>query len=188
MAKYCYHDIQHTLNVVRAAGWIGAQCGFSEQELETVQVAAWFHDTGYLYGWEGHEAASAKIADRFLKKCALPPERIKQIKDCILATQMPHKPLNLLEKVICDADLFNLAAPCYLSRALMLKNELERTRNIVQAPLTFLKNEIRFLRGHRYHTDFGRDYLEKRKRRHIATLEEMQQQYSEQADLQLAHT
>ena len=64
--KICYHNIDHTLEVVDAVEFIGRKCNISDKDLETVLIAAWFHDTGYYLGCENHEEASEKIALMFL--------------------------------------------------------------------------------------------------------------------------
>ena len=57
---------------------------------------------------EHHEAQSAVLAEIFLRLHNVANEDIDAVKACILATQMPQKPVTLLDKIICDADLFHL--------------------------------------------------------------------------------
>src|SRR4249920_1652254 len=55
-----YHSLEHTKEVAEAAGKIGKGSGLSDEELEAVVIAAWFHDTGYLFEPKDHEKQSAK--------------------------------------------------------------------------------------------------------------------------------
>jgi len=63
-----YHNFKHTLQVVEAAEEIGLAEGLKEQDLEELLVAAWFHDTGYISGFENHESESKKILQDYLKQ------------------------------------------------------------------------------------------------------------------------
>ena len=65
--KYVYHDITHTQDVVRVSRQIGLTYGLPMEDLELLQIAAWFHDTGYTDGPEGHEERSIINAHAFLQ-------------------------------------------------------------------------------------------------------------------------
>ena len=47
-----YHSINHTLDVVKSANEIASKQNFSEEEVEILNIAAWFHDIGYTKGNE----------------------------------------------------------------------------------------------------------------------------------------
>ncbi len=54
-------------------------------DLETVELAAWFHDLGsVLDGRENHHIIGAEIAEKKLKELGYPKEKIEQVKHCIL--------------------------------------------------------------------------------------------------------
>ena len=65
--ELCYHDILHTREVVEHAYQIGKGENLTEEELEIVAIAAWFHDIGYIEQYVGHEEESQVMADEFLK-------------------------------------------------------------------------------------------------------------------------
>lgn len=128
--KYAYHDIQHTLSVVASTHEIGKSMALDETELEVIQLAAWFHDTGYDKGPANHEERSSKYAREYLQGHEYPEERIQTIEACIMATQMPHKPGTTLEKILCDADLSHLGQRTYWERCSRVRQELIQTRNL----------------------------------------------------------
>ena len=103
-----YHDVTHTNEVVQSAIEIGIGEKLSEDELEMVQIAAWFHDVGYIEKTDGHEEVGIQYARKFLTGEQYPTNKIEIISGCILATRVPQKPINKLEKILCDADLFHL--------------------------------------------------------------------------------
>ena len=61
-----YHDLEHTQEVVDASKEIGMASNLTDDEMETVLVAAWFHDTGYYTGMDDHESKSKEVAEEFL--------------------------------------------------------------------------------------------------------------------------
>ena len=61
--KLCYHNIDHTLDVIEQAEQIALSEKISPaKEILLLKVAALFHDTGFLYVYTGHEEKSCEIA------------------------------------------------------------------------------------------------------------------------------
>lgn len=46
--KMPFHNWRHTLDVVKVVNCIGVNENVSEQNIETLICAAYFHDTGYI--------------------------------------------------------------------------------------------------------------------------------------------
>ena len=151
--KICYHNIDHTIDVVAACEEIALASEVSEKKLEIILIAAWFHDTGYYLGCCDHEKESAAIAQQYLLKEGLPEEAIEQVMSCILSTKLPQKPSNLLECIICDADLYHLSTDQFFEKSKLLLHEISFTSNPM--PLDeWIDESIHFIAGHRYHTEF----------------------------------
>ncbi len=165
----CYHNIDHTLEVVDAVEYIGKKCQISEGELEVVLVAAWFHDTGYYLGCENHEKASAQIARDFLQKLGVDQDFIDSVVKCVLATKVPQTPNSLLEKIICDADLFHLATEKFFEKSELLWKEFSYT-NENMTPESWLNQSKKFVEAHRYHTKFGKEKLSPQLKKNLKLL------------------
>lgn len=168
--QYIYHSYTHTYETVQACEVIGQGSNLSKKELEVVLLAAWFHDTGYIEGWQGHEEVSVTIARGFLEENDYSEKRVEQIIGCIRATKMPQKPQNLLEEILCDADLINLGSKVHFEKSDLLRVEMEMTRNQVMEELEWLQHEIDFLSTHRYHTPFAQLEYNSRKVKNISKL------------------
>ena len=158
--KFVYHDHYHTSRVVEASKTIGKECGLSDQEIEYVSIAAWFHDTGYKLGCDHHEENGAKIAEEFLKKEGYSQEGIEIIKGCILATRMPQSPTNLLEDVICDADLHHLACTDYTEMAEKMHREIEKVKGKEIDAQTWNQMNYDFFKDHEYFTPYAQKKLQ----------------------------
>ncbi len=168
--KYVFHDLIHTINVVKASLEIGQAIGVTETELEILQLAAWFHDTGYTEGPMGHEERSAKFANDFLLSQGYDPVRLEIIKKCILATVFPHHPEDLLEQIICDADLSHLGKKNYWDRCGRIRLEMNYTQGKVLSDQDWVDFEIDFLEKHEYFTSVARNKFGKRKKKHLRQL------------------
>lgn len=156
--KICYHNIDHTMEVVEATEIIGRKCKISDKDLETVIISAWFHDVGYFMGCENHERASAKIAEEYLKRENVDTERIIQVKQCILSTKIPQKPKTLLDKILCDADLYHLATEKFFEKSQLLWREFSLHNKDI-TPKYWLNQSKDFVEAHEYHTSFGKHKL-----------------------------
>ena len=150
--EYVYHSLQHTIDVAAAVREIGENCDLSELDLETVEMAAWLHDIGYVISKDDHEEKSIELATEFLKDRNVDPRRIEKINGCIRATRMPQSPNNLLEEIICDADLIHLATDKYSETAEKLKEEMEFTKDLILTDKEWMEMNLQFFGEQEYFT------------------------------------
>ncbi|EPR68379.1 HD domain-containing protein [Cyclobacterium qasimii] len=123
-SEVCYHNMDHSLQIVKKVAEIGEHYKLSTQEKEDLFFAGWMHDIGYWEGkGEGHELKGSEMAQDYLIELGLSQERVDRIKSLILATKIPQNPHNLLEEIICDADLFHLSSERFFEQTLLLKKE-----------------------------------------------------------------
>jgi len=151
-----FHSFRHARAVAKASQEIGTACRLNAEDLETVTLAAWFHDTGYLEGIDGHEEKSVEIAAAFLRDNGYPEEKIGQIAGCIRATKLPQSPKNLLEQVLCDADIAHLASKDFFEVTELIRSEIEHRMRVKLTDSEWLTTNTDFVAGHRYHTDCAR--------------------------------
>jgi predicted metal-dependent HD superfamily phosphohydrolase len=161
-----YHNLVHTERVVQRTYEIAANYKLDEEELFILSAAAWFHDTGHLFGRaKEHETRSVSIMKEFLITHQVPEKTIASIKGCILATKLPQDPKTLLEQIICDADTFHLGTTEFLNTDKALKKEFELRNN------TNYKNwdqlTLNVLEEHKFHTPFCQRLLNDRKKKNI---------------------
>ncbi|HEX3009799.1 MAG TPA: adenylate/guanylate cyclase domain-containing protein, partial [Bacteroidales bacterium] len=100
-----YHNIKHTVDVVTEVELIGWAEGVSDDDLLILKTAALFHDVGHTRSYTEHEYYGTVIAREILPSYNYSPEQIEKICDMIMSTKMPPSPRNLLEEIMCDADL-----------------------------------------------------------------------------------
>ena len=170
--KLAFHNLSHTQDVVEAVQEIGQASGLSREDLEVVTIAAWLHDVGYLFIYKGHEERGAEIAQTFLTKEGYPQESIERVVNAILATRMPQDPKNLLEEVLCDADLSHLGRADSMVRSARLRKEWKDYFGENVSDLEWIKNNLTFMGGHRFHTEYARKELGPVVANHVAAMSE----------------
>jgi predicted metal-dependent HD superfamily phosphohydrolase len=171
--EYAYHNLGHTKDVVKAAEEIGRNSNLSSDEMETLLVAAWLHDTGYKNCCIGHEKFSAEEAVKQLKTWGAPDQKIDSVKRAIEATRMPQNPKTILEEVLCDADLYHLSEEHLVEDSEKLRHEWQVTLNKDFTDSEWVANNLEFLKSHQYFTPYAKSILEERKKRNIKKLKKL---------------
>ena len=168
--EYVYHDFKHTQDVVRACREISVLEGHSMEALEILELAAWFHDSGYEKGPNNHEERSVELAERFLSTLDYPVDKLETVVTCIRATKVPQKPITALQKIICDADLSHLGDKSYWMRNACLRQELIVTHDRRMTEEEWVNFELDFMTSHQYHTLTAQRLYDKRKNKNILQL------------------
>jgi len=153
---YSYHNFNHTFTVVNAVKELCKKEDVSSDDKEMLLVAAWFHDTGYIDGYENHEEESVKIATAFLKEKGQSDEFIATVSSLIMATVKEYVPKTHLEKIIKDADFAHLVGVEYETTCELLRIELKNTWKLDFSNVEWAKENLNFLMNkHRFYTDYA---------------------------------
>lgn len=171
--KLYYHNAEHTEGVVKAAIEIGERMEISDEDLETVVLAAWLHDIGYATNAEDHEEESKRIARRFLNDLGMEEKRIRQVEEAIEATRMPQTPKDNLSQILCDADLYHLSTNKFEDQTIMLKKELDERKGERINEEKWFEDSIRFMLEHNYFTTYGQTVLDPKKQKNLKKLKKV---------------
>lgn len=147
-----YHSLEHTLDVVNQAERIARDSGVSEREIYLLKVAGMYHDLGFLSTYAGHEEKSCELFLQDSENYHFSKADILKITSIIMATKVPQQPSNLLEAILCDADLDYLGRNDFEIIAGYLKTELYNY-GFVQDDTEWKQVQLNFLKLHYYHTD-----------------------------------
>ena len=169
--EFVFHSLEHTEDVVAACSQFADHYRLNEEDRFALLLAAWFHDVGYASGQaEGHEEMSAQMAAQFLAGHQVPEDMVHRVASCIRATRMPQSPVSLIEKILCDADLFHLSTKDFKARNSLLKQERESLLGHKIEKKDWRKGNIQFLESHQYFTDYGQENLEPKKQENLEQL------------------
>ncbi|MEI8101464.1 MAG: HD domain-containing protein [Bacteroidota bacterium] len=166
-----YHGIHHTFDVFDAALVIAENEKIdSADDLTLLKTAALFHDSGFTIDSSKHEECGCDLAREILPACDYTNSQIDQICGMIMATKIPQQPLNLLERIICDADLDYLGRDDFFKIGDTLYQELKAFDKIKDAT-QWNQLQISFLSNHQYHTEFSRGNREIKKQENLQEIQ-----------------
>ena len=168
-----FHTLLHTQEVVAACEKLADYHQLGEDDKTALIVAAWFHDSGYTSGEaKDHETRSIEIVTEFLNTHHASEDLKNKIIGCINATRIPQSPSTTIERLICDADLFHLGTDDFKEKNNLLREEFKEFSGKDISKKDWRKINIRFLEGHQYVTEYGKEKLQPVKELHLAELKE----------------
>ncbi|MBO0737027.1 MAG: HD domain-containing protein [Alphaproteobacteria bacterium] len=161
-----YHNLRHTLHVL----WLSHKaCRYYQNQLSPRQmrnllITALFHDfdhPGHPHpGEDEPDRINTQIALAALRRYIMPDDRafLPEIEALIEATQYPYKTgsdrLDLLGKIIRDADLAQALSPVWIQQVIIgLAQEWE------VKPIEVLRKQITFLARLRFNTEWAREFF-----------------------------
>ncbi len=167
-----YHNVKHTVDVVTEVELIGWAEGVSDADILVLKTAALFHDAGHTINYDEHEYHGTVLAREMLPEFGYSNEQIDKICEVIMATRMPPRPKNLLEKIICDADLDYLGRSDMIPVSNTLYKELKEQEKIGTLD-DWNKLQVNFITGHQYFTRTAQSLREVNKQKQIERIREL---------------
>jgi predicted metal-dependent HD superfamily phosphohydrolase len=169
--RFVFHNIEHTEDVAEACSLMSDYYKLEDEDRFVLMMAAWFHDTGYTAGQaEGHEEVSIQMLNEFALIHPIDEVLLQRITSAIQATKMPQTPLSQVEKILCDADLMHLSTPDFKAKNQLLRQERENLIGTGIQKKEWQKNNVEFLSGHKYFTEYGQQFLESRKQENLGQI------------------
>jgi uncharacterized protein len=160
--KLHYHNLTHTVDVVKEALKIAEQEGVTESyDLVLLKTAGFLHDIGFLNTFVDHEEEGCLIARAILPDYDYDDEAIDIICNMIMKTKVPQKPETLLEKILCDADLDHLGREDFKEVSNRLFEEWKSLGKVSDS-MDWNLIQFTFLDAHHYWTNTSiqkRDHL-----------------------------
>ncbi len=170
-SELTYHNLWHTVeDVLPAVRRLAGMSGISASDMQLLEVAAAYHDIGYVIDRQEHERAGAEVVAQVLPGFGFTSEQVAAVQGMILATRLPQSPRSPLEEILADADLDVLGREDSLARSQALRAELAA----FGAPtdeIEWGRRQLKFFREHRYFTAAARNLREEGERRNIRTAE-----------------
>lgn len=173
--RLTYHNLQHTRDVIKQAVRIAGEEGIrNENQLLLLRIAALYHDIGFLDTYKGHELRSCEMMLADLGNGSLDSLELESIRGMIMATRIPQSPGNILEEIICDADLDYLGREDFPPISQGLMKEFI-AYSIIQTETEWDPIQIAFFEKHRYFTGSSQKNRQPGKQRHLEMLKLRQQ-------------
>lgn len=150
---YPYHNPGHSIDVYNRATYIALAEDVGHDDLEDLQIACLFHDTGFIEQYEKNEHIGARIARKWLEERQYPEDRIQKIEGIIMATVLFSKPKNHLECIIQDADLDNIGTKSEFIYSQRYLDEIRRIWHTEMSDCAYWQFVYRLLTKYKFHTE-----------------------------------
>jgi uncharacterized protein len=172
--NHAYHNKKHGFEVWNAARQYAISENVNEYEKFILETATLLHDAVFIIGRKDNEEASCEFAKAYLPKEGYAQEDIEEVCKTIMPTKMPQNPSNLLQRIICDADLDNLGRKDFFQKgyALMQENGWISNKQTYELQYNFLKN-------HSYWTLSAKNARDAGKQENLKILERIIRGYQE---------
>ncbi|MEA1886985.1 MAG: adenylate/guanylate cyclase domain-containing protein [Bacteroidota bacterium] len=167
-----YHNVKHTVDVVTEVELMGWAEGCSDEEILLLKTAALFHDAGHTIEYDNHEYHGTQLAKKILPDFNYHERQIDIICDIIMATKLPPEPKNLLEEIICDADLDYLGRSDFIPVSNTLYDEL-KAQDKIGSLNEWNELQVKFISNHQYFTKTARSLREVNKQKQIERIENL---------------
>ena len=164
--KLHYHSIAHTKDVCRAVERLALLEGVADDGLFLLKSAATYHDAGFVESYDKNEPVGARMAGEILPSYGYTNEHIEEIRRLIYVTQIPHKPTNKLEEIICDADLDYLGRDDFHQIADKLRLEL-REHGKIDSDRKWDEIQVMFLTQHQFFTETAKSTRQAKKMQNL---------------------
>jgi len=167
-----YHNVKHTIDVINQAELIGYGEGVDDEAILLLKTAALFHDAGHIIGYDNHEFYGTQLAKEYLPQFQYNQQQIDRICDLIMSTQIPPNPNDLLEKIMCDADLDYLGRSDFIPVSNTLYEELKDQDKIGDLN-QWNQMQLKFISGHQYFTQTALNLREVNKQKQIERIKSL---------------
>jgi exopolyphosphatase/pppGpp-phosphohydrolase len=164
-----YHGLNHTLEVLGICNQYIERSAIDPDNACLLRVGALLHDIGFTIANKNHEEESISLAGPLMDKYGFSQADHKVVEGLIRSTRVPQMPQNLLEEIICDADLDYLGREDFYVISERLFEEL-KAFGLVTNKMQWNKRQIEFMENHHYHTVFARENRQPRKEQRIREL------------------
>lgn len=167
-----YHSANHSLDVLKAVECYAKIEKIYSTNLILLKTAAIYHDSGFLIKYFNNEIESVKMVHDILPGFGYNEKQIDKISQMILSTEIPQKPKNHLERIICDADMDYLGRSDFYMISVHLLREWNEHGLITSLKEWYIQ-EVYFLEQHEYFTKAALKLRNAMKKHHLKQIKEL---------------
>jgi predicted metal-dependent HD superfamily phosphohydrolase len=170
MPNLPYHNFAHAEQTAQDAMIFGIMENVPYNDLYLLGVEGYVHDTGFDPRRNDNEERTAKSVQQALANSyyGFKDSELSKIGELTRSTKIPQQPTNILEQIICDADMSNLGTPSFFDAA-----ERVRQENGIALGRAWYEHLHQLLKGHKYFTRAARTLRDEGKAKNLLLLEKI---------------
>ena len=154
-SRLTYHCVDHTKWVLNETQTICDFEGVDEYKKELACIAALCHEVGFVDVFDENEKYGAAFAKKLMEKQGYSASDIEIVVNAILETDPKIKNVSKISKMLSDADLGYLGTKDYFLWSERLLNEYLSYKHSNGDEKKWLKEQIEFLKIHKYYSQFS---------------------------------
>jgi predicted metal-dependent HD superfamily phosphohydrolase len=170
-ADFTFHNYHRAVAIVRNCMTLGIQMNASKEQLRTLQLAAWFLETGFSKDYYNYHTASVAIANEYLESKGADDDLKKAVEEIILSTRIPEQPVTLLAQILCDARMYHAAEKNFLPAIENLRKEQQLVVKKEYSDKEWLAQNLDAVTNYFYFTAAAKELFEKKKRKQKSLLQ-----------------
>ena len=153
--KHFYRGATHTINALQVVEEYIDNMRLGTYEAQILRLGVLMRDLGELNQIENGEDGIA-LVKKLMAESGFTFVQTKVVADLVKAARHPHRPTNLLERIICDVDMEYLGREDHEQASEMFFQELYRN-SMVSSREEWDQWQQELLETHQYHTPYGRE-------------------------------
>jgi hypothetical protein len=166
-----YHDINHTLNVEKAAIRFARLEGVDDESILLLRTAVLYHDAGFIWRYDHNEDFAILLAQSNLPRFGYTNSQIKIVTEIIASTKNGSSPSGPLQQIMCDADHDYLGRADYYNVVRKLRVEMENYGKKMDDK-EWVMFQLKYLEDvHRFRTETAKNIRVHGKKSRIAELQ-----------------
>ena len=166
-----YHDINHTLNVEKAAIRFARLEGVDDESILLLRTAVLYHDAGFIWRYDHNEDFAIHLAQSNLPRFGYTNSQIKIVTEIIASTKNGSSPSGPLQQIMCDADHDYLGRADYYNVVRKLRVEMENYGKKMDDK-EWVMFQLKYLEDvHRFRTETAKNIRVHGKKSRIAELQ-----------------
>jgi predicted metal-dependent HD superfamily phosphohydrolase len=168
---FTFHSALHTRSVFEKAKEWSACCVISQEHSEALQLAALFHDIGYLSNYEDHEAEGIRMFLNFADANGIPTLPQNTVIELIECTRETHSDFSKpISKIMHDIDRVAMGMADFIDQGLNLRKEWEHFKRFKTNDKGWLEFQIQYLEKTKFKTEYGLSKYNLQRERNLQSL------------------
>ena len=153
--RHYYRGASHTINALNVVEEYIDYMRVGTYEAQILRLGVLMRDLGELTLVENGEDG-IELVKKIMADAGYSFVQTKVVADLVKSTRQPHRPTNLLERIICDVDMEFLGREDHEEASEMFFQELLKN-SMVSSREEWDQWQQEMLDNHKYHTPYGRE-------------------------------
>ncbi|NND31594.1 MAG: hypothetical protein HKN76_03315 [Saprospiraceae bacterium] len=161
--EFIFHNQRYTVQTVHAVTQISEAEEMHLHDRFILQIAAWFHHTGFINTNTHHRSESVRLMQEFMQRHEVDEDAINLVSQTIMHSASAWDATTSYDMILYDADWYFLSASNFKEMLERKKEEMVLLHGKL-SPLEWSDFIDECFVKHKYLTNYGQEFLNNRRR------------------------